>query len=356
MSDEFRKFHESSPDGISCGPSCVKMVASSLLHFRGKATNLPILAIREIMGTNSTTGTTEVEMARGLNFYDVNFIRNSPTSENGTKKIKELIQCLYRGDIALLRVLKCGYRHWIVATGIHGETIDILDPSEPGLRKWSIESVAKMMAPRGFEFWSMPPHQPSMRSINFIMLKDAIRNPADLQRIKSDIARISNDVELQKIDRYLNRIGPDFPQKKLSDFSLLLQDDTVVIAAHILRDASPEEVVNYHCGARKSAEFVQFCAKNKDQKMLESIAMPIDKEYSGYGVGRVMETAPAKVGYDIVQRLTDESDLPPFDQGGPRKTIINMGEKYYIAEPTKNLEPMSIATVSTAFDAEYPSI
>jgi hypothetical protein len=32
-----------------------------------------------------------------------------------------------------------------------------------------------------------------------------------------------------------------------------------------------------------------------------------------------------------------------------------MGEKYYIAEPVKKLEPMSIAAVSTAFDAEYPS-
>jgi hypothetical protein len=131
---------------FDCGPTCLKMICG-LLEFHPK---LPAEVIGDAMGTNPTTGTTEVEMARGLDFLGLSWRR--PTAA-GTDDLRRAIA---EGNAVLLRTLMPGgFKHWVVAHGWCGDEFMVTCPGR-GRAAWGDRFTREVWAARGFDHFAVP--------------------------------------------------------------------------------------------------------------------------------------------------------------------------------------------------------
>jgi Peptidase_C39 like family len=97
----------------TCGPCSIRMVAN-ILEFR------PDMQEKELAiasGANPKTGTTEVEMAKGLNALLLEWTRPSKASMGG-EPLEHLREAIADGKVVLLRtMLPGGMKHWVVVHG-----------------------------------------------------------------------------------------------------------------------------------------------------------------------------------------------------------------------------------------------
>ena len=150
-----RKWIVPQPDGISCGPACVAMAVNIALDRNGGQTNLSPLMIREMMGTNPNTGTTDKEMRKAMKAWGLQGIRRSPSADHdGEERLELLKSHLENKGTALLRLMKHGYRHWNLAVG-YDKGFILLDPCNNRPEIISAEEISEWMSPRGWEFWQI---------------------------------------------------------------------------------------------------------------------------------------------------------------------------------------------------------
>lgn len=183
------RFARNAPDNVSCGPAALSTVAAFLSYrFNGSKKYphylkpLNVAMIRDMMGTNGTTGTTEKEMAVGLNCFGLKHERLAAGSPDVVKeeRMAALENNLKIGNPVLLRGFRHGYRHWMVAVGFAdfkrdnlspikaltwGNISDninydktgfiVFDPEMNGIEVLSKESIINILAPRGFEIWNI---------------------------------------------------------------------------------------------------------------------------------------------------------------------------------------------------------
>ena len=151
------------PDGISCGPACLGIVAGGLLARRGVRLPLNVFQLRETMGTNGRKGTTEAEMAAGMAAFGITHRRTVPAAGASRERTDELREWLDGGGAAVLRTMRHGWRHWVVAAGnAPGGAFKLLDPAT-GTGIADADEVEAFMAPRGWEMWLVPADSPCRR-------------------------------------------------------------------------------------------------------------------------------------------------------------------------------------------------
>jgi Peptidase C39 family len=105
------------PDELTCGPSCVTMVAEA----QGRAENTDIAALGRHMGTDSSTGTTPERISHGLDALGAEY------EHIKSWNIEDLKEWLPQGW-AILRTLTHNIPHWVVADQVKGDTVNLLDP------------------------------------------------------------------------------------------------------------------------------------------------------------------------------------------------------------------------------------
>ena len=111
--------HLRQPNGISCGPTCIKMVAD---FFKG---NIPsIEEICKMCGTDSITGTPPERMRKGLNQLDIQYVEHMD-EENPYESLRNIID---NGSVAMLRTLTHRVPHWIVVHFYDGDLFFVNDP------------------------------------------------------------------------------------------------------------------------------------------------------------------------------------------------------------------------------------
>lgn len=160
------------PNNYTCGPTCIAILSSAL---RAPSRKLPVSVIGEFAGTNPRTGTTEVEMARGLTFAGLAWRRGSARS------LEELQRELFRNNLIALRTGINGSKHWVVVDRYHSDTrsFSVMCPTS-GPTTWSDEQLLTRWACRDFDHFVVPgmpiAHQPQIRPIHEMTLQDFTRN------------------------------------------------------------------------------------------------------------------------------------------------------------------------------------
>lgn len=145
MSDEIKGIPfiplERQTNGYSCGSTCMKM-ACKLLQFH------PFLStdmISEMAGTNPFTGTTEREMAQGLDALGLTWERPKASSTD------DLRNEIDDGNLIFLRtMLPGGMKHWVLVNGYQGDDFLVTCPSL-GRLKWKDDFVYKIWSARDFD-------------------------------------------------------------------------------------------------------------------------------------------------------------------------------------------------------------
>ena len=108
------------PNGISCGPTCIKMVGE---HYFG---GLPdINEIEKMCETDNITGTPPERMIKGLDKLNVPYKIHYKTE----KPFENLRAILDKGNVCIIRTLTYGIPHWIVAYDYTDKGYKINDPS-----------------------------------------------------------------------------------------------------------------------------------------------------------------------------------------------------------------------------------
>lgn len=117
--------YTSQPDGISCGPTCLKMI-----HDHLKGGDIDIEDLKLICGTDDIKGTTLEDMITGLNAIGIPY--EAPSLETDGKAMAYLIKAINKGNPVILRTLTKGAKHWIIVTGIKGSAyhpqFEVKDP------------------------------------------------------------------------------------------------------------------------------------------------------------------------------------------------------------------------------------
>lgn len=180
------------PDSITCGPTCLVMVARALTILNGKTplavhgqngvlsgyANM-IVATGKAMGTCFEFGTRHIEMAAGLRLFGLPVVRSigGVDPENDTGEPAKLVrldaeatlsEALHEGNAVILRTLWHGCKHWMLLYS-DGEKLFLLDPcsSVPAeIDQELMREIVNAWAKRGYDGFSVSlragePHIPN---------------------------------------------------------------------------------------------------------------------------------------------------------------------------------------------------
>lgn len=111
--------HIFQPNGISCGPTCIKMAS----EFANKVID-EIDVICASCGTDSKVGTPPDKMIIGLNKYEFNYKIHMDT-KTPFNNLKEIIN---NGSIGILRTITKEIPHWIIVKSYNDNIYDVYDP------------------------------------------------------------------------------------------------------------------------------------------------------------------------------------------------------------------------------------
>lgn len=144
------------PNAYTCGPTALRMVMDQL----GFRPELTITQLSRQMGCNPQTGTTEVEMARGLAVCGLSNthpgIGFQPSQEEALDHLRAEIG--EHRQLVLLRTLIRGCKHWVLVHAFSGEGDDCFHVACPslGAQEWSGDELHDAWAARDYDHFCVP--------------------------------------------------------------------------------------------------------------------------------------------------------------------------------------------------------
>ena len=133
------------PDGFSCGPTCIKMVAEFI---KGNVPSIP--EICDLCGTDTRTGTPPEKMIKGLDSLKIQYVVHNKEIE----PIQSLKNIIDRNHVALLRTITKSVPHWIVAIDYNEDVFIINDPWL-GEIEYDYNSLLRIWAPRDYYYFEI---------------------------------------------------------------------------------------------------------------------------------------------------------------------------------------------------------
>jgi hypothetical protein len=185
-------------DAFSCGAACLRMVCNHLeFHPR-----VSVKEIARIAGTNPKTGTTDVEMRRGLAALGLSF--EYPKGPEFTST--EYLRAVLLDNVVFLRTLLPGgprhpegFKHWVILHGWDTKGFLVACPGA-GARRWGDAFTYKVWAARDFD--------------HFVVSSDRRDHPAALRQERARIERAWRPVHEMTLLEFLRNV-PVVPNHKL---------------------------------------------------------------------------------------------------------------------------------------------
>ena len=146
--------HIYQPNGISCGPTCIKMALTYLVQGRVSTFTPTIEEISEMCETDNIVGTPPDRMEKGLKALGVSYVEYSHTP----RPYITLVQILNSGNVPILRTITKGVPHWIIVTKITDGQFFINDPwqGEIVYTEKELDSIWKVRDYQFFELIKRP--------------------------------------------------------------------------------------------------------------------------------------------------------------------------------------------------------
>ena len=141
LNDKFP--HSKQTTGINCGPTSLKM----LLNYYDVNINPPIDELTEIMEVDIEAGTTDVRMAKGLDYCEINHKQIKVDDNESLTFLKNYIK---NDRKILLRTLTRGAKHWVVVYDYKDDLFLVVDPWL-GKIKYNEKQIYNIWKPRNFD-------------------------------------------------------------------------------------------------------------------------------------------------------------------------------------------------------------
>jgi GNAT superfamily N-acetyltransferase len=266
--------HIKQPDGISCGPTCIKMVAD---FFKGNISSISEICI--MCETDSITGTPPERMRKGLNRLGIEYVEHID-EERPYESLRAVID---NGSVAMLRTFTHRVPHWIVIDSYDADVFFVNDPWL-GEIEYNEEELEEIWKERNFFFFEVVKDNGQKDLNEEISGNIQIRsyNESDLPKIfnmledvYSKLAGATAELIFSIIS---NACGNDF-----SDSVVITVDDEVAGFYFLTPDNLPEkdEITS-------------------DMFGIQGVALGVAPEFKNFGLGKMLINYPSGLGYDYI--------------------------------------------------------
>jgi len=301
---ESRIEHLYQPCGISCGNTVLKM----LLNFYGICPDTSIEELIRICGTDNKTGTTDKKLKVGLEYANIPHEQNTVIGEDSITDLKSRLG----NELFLMRTLTKGIPHWILVYHYDGSMWDVMDPWL-GEIQYNDQEILDIWEPRNYDGFYVPRTLPQLERFNFFNKKE--KYPISL------IGKEDIDDVLELADKVFWDSGMD---NKLyigsnADWSISVKmvDSDRIIGFYIF-----------------NKEGLPFSNDKFSGKAVQGVALGIDEEYKGKGLGKKLIQYPYEnLGnqFDYIWGMQLKS-LKNIDDWLKRREIVaDMGGMYITA-------------------------
>jgi ABC-type bacteriocin/lantibiotic exporter with double-glycine peptidase domain len=137
--------HIYQPNGISCGPTCIKMAAE---FFKGEVDSID--AICKKCGTDNITGTPPDRMRKGLDSMGIVYVEHI-NEEDPYQSIRDVID---NGSLAIVRTITHGVPHWIVIYN-YEENLFIVNDPWLGQLQYTVNDLNEIWKEREYFFFEI---------------------------------------------------------------------------------------------------------------------------------------------------------------------------------------------------------
>lgn len=146
----FRINYHKQPTGNTCGPTCIKMVHSSIIGLQNSS-QITILQIADMCGTDWIVGTPPDRMENGFKNLDINY----EVHINEEDPFKSIQESITRESIVILRTITRGVPHWIIVDNYIDTLYNVLDPWL-GRIQYTSEELNEIWKVRDYFYFEIP--------------------------------------------------------------------------------------------------------------------------------------------------------------------------------------------------------
>ena len=306
--------HLYQPDGISCGPTCIKMVGD---FFKGEVNSID--EICKSCGTDNITGTPPERMRKGLDSLDIQYVEHMD-EENPYDSLRSVID---NGSVAMLRTLTQRVPHWIV---VHSYEDDMFYVNDPWLGQltYNETDLEDIWKERNYFFFEVIKENNEEDLEEHSYGGEVILRP---YKEETDALEIFN-----KLEEVYSKIG--WPKEAIwneiqpidSNLSIVAEVDGKVAGFYIIKDAN-----------------IPLLGKEEDEMLsklhgIEGVALGIFNEYKEYGIGKEMIEYPKTIGADYIWGLQLKGLGNIDDWLKRRKLYADVGQMYITYQIFNNNE------------------
>lgn len=274
--------HLYQPDGISCGPTCIKMVGDFL---RGEISSIEDIC--KDCGTDNITGTPPDRMRKGLDAQLIPYVEHMD-EENPFDALRNVLD---NGSNAILRTLTHSVPHWIVVYGyqVDDNGTDVFLVNDPWLGQlvYSEDDLNAIWEARNYFYFEVP-REEGETEVNENTYFNNI-----------EVRKYNNNKDFKKIFPRLNEVydklgwSPEAIWEQIGpvneDLSVVIEVDGNIAGFYFIGDdqimpGGDPEVYD----------------KLSKLNGIEGIALGVFPEYKSAGLGKTLIDYPATLGYDYI--------------------------------------------------------
>lgn len=274
--DQYKRLvkHIKQPDGISCGPTCIKMVAD---FFKG---NIPSISEICIMcETDSITGTPPERMRKGLNRLGIEYVEHID-EESPYESLKAVID---NGSVAMLRTFTHRVPHWIVIDSYNDETFFVNDPWL-GQIQYNEEQLEEIWKERNYFFFEV------VKGNAEEQLDEEVSGTVQMRSfMDDDLPEIYDMLE----DVY-SKLGGASAKWIFSVIASECQNDF----SHSVVITVDDEVAGFYF--LSPGNLPENGDITEEMNGIQGVALGVSSKFKSHGLGKMLIDYPASLGFDYV--------------------------------------------------------
>jgi len=300
--------HLYQPDGISCGPTCLKMVLNHI-----QSNEVTIEDIKKIVGTNNIKGTTLDDMVVGLENLNIKY--EYPKLVNKETAIKYLNNSIKNNNPIILRTLTQGIKHWVIVDDFDGEYYSVKDPWL-GEIQYNEEEIIDIWEPRDFDCLKILKTKLTSNDGEFIV---RLYDEKDKEQVMSMMIKsFSHLMSEDSIIKYTEGVT-NFSK------SIVVEMDGEIVGFYLLGDRQIEKGIK---ADKCDKIYIDLDEYNK-KTGLEGVALVVKDEYRGSGIGTKLKDYVKNLNIDYVWGLQYKG-LNNLDMWLKRRKLAAENDELYV--------------------------